>query len=150
MVWLVTCLADLVLGRMIDGKHVNLDLDHATALLAVRLGVLVAHLQPEARRIVLVELELLIPSILGQHAVIVALVEGQRLLDETAVLDELLQVDLGLADHVIALEEVTIVHLHGELVVLARHLNLVDETVLEVGLAVLVTVMRVRLLCVFL
>lgn len=62
----------------------------------------------------------------------------------------MLEVHLGLADHIVRFEEVSVVHLNRELVVLARHLDVIHETVLEVRLAVLVSVVSVCLLHVLL
>lgn len=85
-----------------------------------------------------------------QHVLVVLVVEGQWLLDELAILNELLQIDLGLSDHVVTLEEVAVIRLHRELVVCSRDVQLVNKSVLEIGLAVLVPVMRIGLLNIFL
>ena len=134
---------------MIKRQHIDLNLDHAASLFTVCLRILVTHLHPEARAVIAIEFELLISTILGQHGVIVRLIQLQRLLDECAVFDELLEVDLRLTDDVVRLEEVTIIHLDSEFVVFARNFDSVDETVLEVRFAVLVAVVSVSLLHVF-
>ena len=66
----------------------------------------------------------------------------------TAVLYQLFDVDFGFSYHVVALEEVTVVALQFEGVVFAGAgvFQVVEEAILEVGLAILVPVVGVCLL----
>lgn len=62
------------------------------------------------------------------------------------VLNEILKINVGFSNHIVALEEVTVVGLNSELVILIWDLDPVDQSVLEVWFAILVSIMGFSLL----
>lgn len=143
MVWSVTSLADWVLVSLCDWKDIHLNLDFAAIQLLTRLRILGAKIEPES----LLGIELQRLELLWlKHTVIVRFIELKWLLHKGAVFDQLLQVQRGLTNHVITLEEVTVICLERELVVLPWHFDAVHQTVLEVRFAILIPIVGVGLL----
>ena len=146
MVGLVARLSNLALLS----KTLRHDVNSETDLTARFDGAALALTQegcPECVLVVLVEVDLRLGVNHAKrlHVLPVLLVEDERLLGQGAVVDNLLEVYLSGAQHVIAAEHVPIINLDRVLVVLRRMLEIVDETVLEVGLAVLAAPMGVCL-----
>lgn len=143
MIWSIPSLANWVLVSLRNWNNVNLNLNFASNFLLASLSIFSSQFEPESLR--LVKLQRL--EFLGfKHTVIVRLIESNWLLDKRAIFDQLLEVQAGLSNHIIALEEITVISLQSELVVFSWHLEAVDESVLEVRLTVLVPVMTVSLL----
>lgn len=145
MVGLLASITHWVRLGVVSRHNFNLDSDK-TVVLHLSFVVFGCHGDPEAVSIFFP----LVASftILCHVAIVVIFVQTKRSLCDRNVIKNLLQVDSGASNDVVALEEVTIVGLQIKPVALARESLLELETVVETGLAVLATVVTVSLLSV--
>lgn len=144
MVWTVATLGNWVLFGGLDRYDIDLDSDFASALDLACL-VFAHQCKPEFLRFSTLKLERIL-VILRHHFVVVFVIQRKRLLDKSGVLDDLPEVHGGLSQHLVALEEVSVVGLQVESVVFAWHADLEYQSVFEVGVAILTSEMRIRLL----
>ena len=148
MVWLISSFTNRVGISLSYWENIDSDADPTIDFNLVGLWVFTSHFEPEFVWIFGVKIKGLEAFVL-EYIRVVFLVQADRLLNILTVFDEILEVYISFSDHIVALEEVTIKGLNRELVVLVWHLKSVFQSVLEVWLAILVSVVGFSLLDIF-
>lgn len=148
MVWLISSFTNRVDISLSYWENIDSDADPTIDFNLVGLWVFTSHFEPEFVWIFGVKIKGLEAFVL-EYIRVVFLVQADRLLNILTVFDEILEVYISFSDHIVALEEVTIKGLNRELVVLVWHLKSVFQSVLEVWLAILVSVVGFSLLDIF-
>jgi len=149
MVRVVAGFTNFILISHVHRQHVYLHQNFAVSFFLASLGVLGLDFDPESVWVIIIIKIKCLPLEWLQHILVICFIKGQWLLDERAVLNNLLEVQLSLTNHVITLEKVAVVSLKGELIILSWNCNSINKSILEVRLAVLIPVVRVSLLHIF-
>jgi len=146
MVWLISGFSNWVQISRSDWEYIDSDANSTIDLNFVGLRVFASHLKPEFIWIFTVKIKVLEGALLRKNILVVFLVQTNWMLDMLAIFDKILKIDIGFSNHIIALEEVSVEGLNSELVILIWDLHSVDQSILEVWLTILVSVMGFSLL----